>query len=189
MQDDFNKWCDQWDKALEQGIFKDAPKPHVPTSQIEPGSFFGLRNTHSQPEVNDCDVEYWKQVHELSTGQPSLLQEQLVVDTKAIAKYAQAAARSPNPVRANTIGKDQNLEPGPLGVTFSEKDIETLSELKLQLYELTSKMATFEGEGESAKKLESQIVNLKDQIDEFSDTLGQTLAGCTQGTEISQQGD
>ena len=195
MQDDFNKWCDLWDKAQKDGIFDDAPKPPSPSPQTsDAASFFGLVNTHSTNTVRDCDAQYWNDVYELTKNndpQPrydngeELLQEET---TKSVlGKSADAIARSPNPIHPASVGTDQDLTPGSLGLTFSEKDIEELSELKLQLHELTSKMASFEGEGKKAKQLESKLTALKKKIDEFSDELTHSLGDKknTQGVELS----
>jgi hypothetical protein len=187
MDDEFNKWCDLWDKAQEDGVFKDAPKPLTPTPQTsEPESFFGLVNSHPSTNARDCDVQYWNDVYELSkSGDPQLIQEQKESIKNVVKKSADDIVRSPNPITASSAGTDQDLTPGSLGLTFSEKDLEELAGLKLQLHDLTSKMASFSAKG--GKQLESKIAALKEKIDEFSSELTHSLGDkkSTQGIEVA----
>lgn len=59
-QDQFGKWVSQWEKA--QGIFEDAPKPHVPTPQYGPEDFYGNFNPAAESDIRDVDAEYWSRV-------------------------------------------------------------------------------------------------------------------------------
>lgn len=180
MQDDFNKWCDLWDKAQAEGIFKDASKLPVPTPQTSDQSFFGPIDTHHDGNgIRDCDTQYWNDVYELSKGgDPQLLQE----GVKDVLKTsADAIVRSPNPITPSSVGTDQELTPGSMGATFSEKDIEDLTAMKLQLHELTSKMASYDMKNN--KQLEAKLVAMKKKIDEFSDELSRSL-----GEKKSNQG-
>ena len=184
MDADFNKWCDLWAKAQEDGIFKDADKPPTPSPQTsDPESFFGLVNSHPSSDVRDCDTKYWNDVYDMSMGEePKLFQE----GTKEVLKKStNSVARSPNPIPQYSVGTDQELTPGSLGLTFGEKDLEALAELKLQLHDLTSKMAAFEGRG--GKQLESKITSLKEKIEEFSSELSRSLGEkkSTQGIEVA----
>lgn len=186
MQDDFNKWCDLWDKAVADGVFEDAPKPLTPTPQTsDPASFFGPVNSHPTSDVRDCDAQYWSDLYE--RGEPQLFQEEKESVKSVLQNATDAIVRSPNPITASSVGADQELTPGALGMTFSERDIEKLTQLKLELHELTSKMAAFEGEGKKAKKLESQLVALKKKIDEFSSELSRSLGDkkSVQGVELA----
>jgi hypothetical protein len=64
--DDFNKWCDQWEKAQKKGIFKDAPKPIVPTPNYAEEDFFGNYRPPQESEIGEPDAEYWRQVYDRS---------------------------------------------------------------------------------------------------------------------------
>jgi hypothetical protein len=101
-----------------------------------------------------------------------------------VGDVAQAILQTPNPIRAHTVGKDQALEPGPLGLTFSEKDIEALSEMKIQLHDLECKLNEFEGLGKNGSKFEKEIKTLKEKIDDLSNSMGQAFP-----YSISPQGD
>jgi len=155
-RDDLDKWTAQWDKAQADGVFEDSPK------QIQ------------QLDLSPDGATDWQKAN------PELLQE----DNKDAGNVAASIAQSPNPVRQSTAGKDQELEPGPLGLTFSEKDIEDLSELKIKLHNLQDKLNTFEGRGENSTKFESQINSVKDKIEELSTAMTQAFP-----YSISPQGD
>lgn len=190
MTDDFDKWCKLWDKAQKDGIFEDAPKPPIPTSLTSDPSFFGPINTHHSNSVKDCDSQYWNDVFDLMTGNdPQVINEEKKESTKEVLKKsAEAIARSPNPIQASSAGEDQDLSPGSLGLTYGENDIEKLTELKLQLHDLTSKMASFIGDGKN-KQLENKISVLKKKIDEFSSELSRSLGDkkSVQGSEIAPE--
>lgn len=185
-QDDFDKWTNMWDKAQRDGVFKDAPKPPQPAHQNTP-DFFGQNPTVDLPPVDAPDSEYWRQVYDLSqhSGQaPDLLQEKFesqeeVKRQKAkihiegdLGKYYSKMARSANPIHPASVGKDQepivNQNWGVGG-----KEVDKLAELKLQLYDLESKLNAREGVGEvkGSKSMLEKLERLKDEIDELSDSL------------------
>lgn len=69
MREDFEKWQDQWDKAIEDNIFQDAPKPPVPSSEVGASDFFGNYRPGDETSLNDVDGEYWDRVYKLSNQQ------------------------------------------------------------------------------------------------------------------------
>lgn len=178
---DFDKWCDQWQAAVDKGIFPEKK----PEDNENVGSYFGFMNKELvKKPITDCDTKYWNDVHDLSRlyGQdPEILCEYLRnrlheendVDLKSLAKDV---ADSPNPVRPTTVGMDQDItNPVSTGQTYSVDDLKSLDDLKTKLHDLLVKLNSNEGSGNSGSaKLETQIKNLQKQIDEFSDSLSKT---------------
>ena len=203
---DFDKWTDQWEKALEQGVFNDAPHIAPPmTPQTAELSYFGPVNANPSEELRDYDAKYWQTVYAMS-GDMGLapdpiraaenliqeerkaveLQQQMLNEAteQTIAKVVKDIAQSPNPVRHGTVGKDQDLTPQSLSQTFSEEDIEKLTELKIQLHNAQSMLVSYETEGKSTKAQESQIANLKQKVDALSDAMTQIFP-----LAVDSQGD
>lgn len=194
-RDQLDKWADMWEKSQKDGVFDDAPKLPTPTQQTADVSYFGPTNTHPTDEIGDIDANYWNQVHAAAMqgdfapdpldNAESLIQESKEAEhQKLAADIAKAMAHSPNPIRGGSVGEDQAMEPGPLGVTFSPEELEELSELKKKLHALQDQVNAVEGKGGRGKKFESQIKTLKSQIDELSDHFTQAFP-----TAISPQGD
>ena len=194
-QVDFDKWKDLWAKAQEDGVFNDAEHMTTPTTRTADLSYFGPINANPTSDVQDTDVKYWQQVYAMSGHQgmapdPFKAGDQLIAEERAArkvekallneaaeeaeaAKVAKAIIRSPNPIHTGTVGKDQDLTPQSLSLTFTEEDIETLHELKIQLHNAQAVLIGQEIEGKATKGDESKIANLKDKIDALSTAMGQ----------------
>jgi hypothetical protein len=177
-QDDFDKWCDQWDKALDDGVFEGAPKPPVSEPRAD---FFGQYNgPPDDDQVSSVDAQYWHDVYraaiggydmddpnnDFADGNEGLMSE----DHKAIDKAAaDALAHSHNPIDPTTVGKDQDIDVD--GNEQEVKDIEELSEMKVRLEKLESRLNANYTENKSITGVQKQIDTLRNQIDELSDTL------------------
>ena len=202
-REELEKWAQIIEKATAEGKFKNAANV-TPSPKTSEESFFGLQNTHPTDRPTDQDVKYWNQVTKKAEN-PSVLNEAIdpklvktwrrmvglstkedvvVESTEDVANVAKSIAQTPNPIRQNTVGMDQALEPGSLGLTFSEEDIKNLDALKIQLYEMECKLNDFEGRGQNASKFEKQIQALKAKIDELSTAMTQSFP-----YSISPQGD
>lgn len=55
---DFEKYKAQWEKAVEDGVFEDAPKPPKPNQ----ADFFGQYDINPDTPLNEVDVKYWSNV-------------------------------------------------------------------------------------------------------------------------------
>jgi len=181
-RDDFDSWCDKWDKAQEDGVFDDAPSHFAPSQQTAQTNFFGAVDADPTADVDDVDAKYWNQVYHMSDHQgmapgpldadkDSLLQEDKGSD---VAKVANVIADSPNPIRPNTIGPDQDMGPDSLGVTFNDKDLEQITEVKLKIHELEDKLNSLEGVGKKAKGVEGKIKGLREKLEDLSTALSHT---------------
>jgi len=62
-RDDLDTYQAQWEDALKQGIFEEAPKPKAAEGQ----DFFGNYNQDTG-NIRDVDAEYWNKVWELTGG-------------------------------------------------------------------------------------------------------------------------
>ena len=139
---DFGKWCDQWDKALEDGLFDDAPKPNTPSSPPDLSDY----DAESLPDqsvdgmLNEVDTEYWKSVYNLSSNQgdaPDVTKEANSPKAKELGKRAMVVANEPNPVRINTVGKDQDARSD----SSTSEAFQKLTELKKELHLIGNKLA------------------------------------------------
>jgi len=166
---DFGKWCDQWDKALEDGLFDDAPKPNKPSSPPDLSDY----DAESLPDhsaggmLNEVDAKYWKSVYKLSSNQgdsPDVIKE-ASPNAKELGKRAMVVANEPNPVRINTVGKDQDARSD-----LSTSDaFHKLSELKKELHSIGDQLAEM---GDSnLDVIYSKIDKIQSKIDELSDSL------------------
>lgn len=171
--DQLNNWADKYQDALDNGVFGDEEKPHTPTPQTSDyNSFFGMQNSQPSSGVRDVDADYWQMVHQTAdySGDPmELIAEDKNVYNKkeqeVLAKSARDVAQAPNPVRSGSIGPDQDSTKS-MGETWTVEDLEKLHDLKVQLHDIGSKMATLENNSHDSK-----YEALKKQIDELSNTL------------------
>jgi hypothetical protein len=155
-KEDFNNWVDKWDKAVENGIFKDAPKPPSTCKKTSDDSFFGLQQTNPTDSISSGDSDYWRAINSVADGGVAF--ERL--DEVEKEKYL------PNPIHLGTEGEDQKMEPHQLGVTFSEEDIKNLEEMKVKLHELQSKIASMDD-----KSYDSQVKSIISGIEDLSNKM------------------
>jgi hypothetical protein len=177
-KDQLDKWAEMWDKAQDKGIFDDATNPHVPSPNTADDSFFGLKNTHPTSDINDVDAKYWASLYktpDMNSKEELLQEEQKVQEATDIASSWTDPKKNKkypaNPLAVDSGEKDQTLKPQQLGVTFDEKDIEKLINIKNQLHELENKMIASLVDGKSTKSIEKQIENLKSKLDQLSSAL------------------
>lgn len=159
---DFDDLVGKWDAALAKGIFGDAKAPPSTAPNTADHSFFGLRQDNNTDSIDSADSEYWRAINAVADGGVEM-QRLDEADTGV----APLANPNPNPVRRETEGKDQELEPRQLGLTFSKEELEELDEMKKRLHELGSKAAEM-----GDKDYGSQMAAMIKKIDELSDKLG-----------------
>jgi hypothetical protein len=182
---DFGTWCDQWDKALEDGLFDDAPKPNstgpfahdsLPSppdlSDYDAGS---LPDHASQPTLvdgmlNEADAKYWNSVANIPAKNSDVIselssKEAKTPDAKNLGKRARIVANEPNPVRINTVGKDQAARSD----TNTSEAFQKLVELKQELHSIGNKLAEMKDSNLDA--IYSKFEKIQSKIDELSDSL------------------
>lgn len=159
---DFDDLVGKWDAALAKGIFKPSETPPSTAQNTADHSFFGLRQDNHTDSIDASDSAYWNAINSVADGGVDFQR----LDEGDVGT-APLANPNPNPVRRETEGKDQDMEPRQLGVTFDEKDILDLDEMKKKLHELESKVASMDGDGPK-----SQIAAMIKRIDDLSDKLG-----------------
>ena len=169
---DFGTWCDQWDKALVECLFDDAPNRNKPSSPPDLSDY----DAESLPDhgqsadgmLNESDAEYWKSVYKLSSNQgdaPDVTKESNSPNAKELGKRAMVVANEPNPVRINTVGKDQDARSdSPTSEAFQK-----LTELKKELHLIGNKLA--EMKDSNLDVLYSKFEKIQKQLDELSDSL------------------
>lgn len=157
-KDDLDDLVAKWDKALDKGIFDNAPKLPSTGDARSDFSFFGPRNDNSTDEIKGSDSQYWNAISSLADGG---------VDMQRLDEADAISINLPNPIRHSTEGKDQDLSPKSLGLTFDEKDVSELEEMKSKLHDLGSKSAEM-GEDDHVGKIDALIR----KIDDLSDRMG-----------------
>jgi hypothetical protein len=156
-RDEFDNWCNLWDKAQQDGVFpveEEKPEAELPAFLREP-------EVESDPYYDylDSDME-------------GLIQESTQKSSKS--------KKSANPIYPDSVGKDQE----PSNPWLRNNLFERVSELKQRLYDIECKFNTESAGGKKwvekaefnnfreNKKLLTQIDSLRKQIDDLSDTLG-----------------
>lgn len=160
-KDDFDGWVAKWEKAVNDGVFgKNEPLPSTGDATSD-FSFFGLRQDNPTNDIRSSDAAYWNAINSVADGGVDM---QRLDETDM--GFAPLAGLDPNPVRRGTEGKDQELSPPQLGLTFDEKDISDLEEMKVKLHELESKAAEM-GDKDNKSQIEAMIR----KIDDISDRM------------------
>jgi hypothetical protein len=186
VRDDFDGWCNQWEKALKDGIFDDAPKPPQPAP---PGpDFFGQYSGATGGDVNDAEAKYWADVYKMSGG--NMPDEQLnemklaswekripASDTSDVRKdKAKTVADDPNPIYPDSYGRDGvSDKTGMTRVSAgwgADDRLSEIEDMKKELYDLECTMGDKEGfTEEKAKAAEGKINALKKKLDDLSNSL------------------
>lgn len=96
-------------------------------------------------------------------------------DTAAASKVSRAVGTAANPIYSNTVGKDQDINMPQLDATWGAIDLEALSEMKLKLHDLENRLNASDGLVQSGRKYQTQIQNLRQQVDDLSDRLTRTF--------------
>ena len=177
--DQFLTWCDQWEKALDQGVFEDPDKGLEVCPKNGTENFFGfITEEKAVTSIREVDAQYWNDLYNLTKyygpeAATNNYTEEIALDIK---KYAKAMSGTANPIRPASVGKDQDLtNPISMGATYDVADLQSLETLKTKLHDLLVKLNSMEGRSQTGStKLESQIKSLQDQIDELSDNLTRT---------------
>lgn len=162
-RDDLDKYEAMWNKALEDGLFKDAPKPAEPARNV---SFFGPNNNEPTNDLQDCDTEYWNNLYKNSfdSGNEGLISEETVPSKDDIKRTTEKMANAQNPVVLSSLGKDQEY------AKIDDTKLQELIDLKLNLEKLEIKLNTDDALGKKTD-VQSKIDGLKKQVDELSDSL------------------
>lgn len=102
--------------------------------------------------------------------QAGLVKETVLSAAERKAKV-DAIITSPNPIKQQTVGKDQDVTPQSLNATFSNEDLEKLEDMKSKLHELKDKANKADGLGDKAEAFLKQIEDLTEKIDQLSDSM------------------
>jgi len=159
-RDSLDAWVTKWEKAQQDGIFKDAPKGKSPYT---PQTFFPpVEEEEDAPNPDDVDSAYWASTPK--DGYVDPLDNKLLHEAVAKVKEGHGKAGGPmNPQPFYAAGKDQEYN----AAMFDVKEFEALEKAKVQLHELEDQIATLV----SGKDLQSKVVDLKKKIDELSNVL------------------
>jgi hypothetical protein len=162
IDDQFEKWTKQWDKALEDGLF---PKDEKPKSGEARSNFFGQSNIpDSQLDPEEDSVSYWKDIASYAEAD----EHQLLNENKT-----KKVAKSSNPVDYTNLGKDSKNTPTE---DWTEGDSLTkLNELKKKLYDLECSFLSKHAMGVKEKDLEiikKEMEKVSTLIDKISDKMG-----------------
>ena len=170
--DDINKYADIWDKALEKGIFKDAPKPAQPRNldAEDAQDFFGQNlSAEYDPDVqlNEVDIKYWAKISKMAD--PNYINEE-IAPKEDIKKSSDKVGSAHNPIRPETIGKDQEPRVTQNWGTGGKEHFQ-LEDLKKKLEQMESKLNSLMGKDKPTESSQVKIDSIKKQIDDLSDSL------------------
>jgi hypothetical protein len=199
IDDQFDKWTQQWDKALADGVFgsKDTAKPE--SKDKGAANFFGQTNisdSDAEAELESSDVDYWNNVVNYSESESLLTEEKKesapeVVDMFKSLKNPQLSTvkssdpvedmadliektkkmnKSQNPVDYMNTGKDSKLK-----VTngwSSGEELESLIDLKKKLHELQASLTSKETLDQKTDTASKEIEKVLSMIDKVSDSMG-----------------
>lgn len=173
MKKDLEHFSKIWDKALENGAFKEKEKDVEPEKTFNT-DFFGQYLTSEYDidrPLNEVDAKYWAAI---SREIDPLIEQDT---TKQLKASAEAIGNSHNPILPNTVGKDQEINVAQNWGVGGEK-IQELEKLKVELFDLESKLNSLvsneDSKEEKTNSIQSKIDSLKKEIDKISDTLSGT---------------
>lgn len=179
---DIEDFAKIWDKALENGVFNDLPKPAKAVDVGEDGGtdFFGQRlngEYNIDTPMNESDVKAWCELAKNAAERSPYfnpVNEEREYSKPEAEKLAKKTASSFNPVYPNTIGKDQDLKVVKNWALGGE-ELTKLEDLKKRLHALEVKLNSL-GVNKPAKDkddstLQKSIDDLKQQVDDLSDRL------------------
>jgi hypothetical protein len=168
MLSDINKYAQIWDKALEDGIFKDAPK--LGDAAAAGSNFFGqsmLDEFDPDEPLNESQVAEWRSISQaisLSNG-ACIVNEESEPSKKSLQNVSKKMANTHNPVYPYSVGKDQDYQ----NVGVDGEEVKKLEELKAKIETLEKSLAKMSLEGKDLEKAKAKIVKLKKQYDDLSD--------------------
>jgi len=199
IDDQFDKWTQQWDKALADGVFgsKDTPKPEAKDRGA--ANVFGQTNmsgSDAEAELESSDVDYWNNVVNYSESESLLTEEKKesapevvdmfkslknpelstvkssdpVEDMADLIEKTKKMNKSQNPVDYMSTGKDSKLK-----VTngwSSGEELESLIELKKKLHELQVSLTSKETLDQKTDTASKEIEKVLSMIDKVSDSMG-----------------
>lgn len=180
---DIEDFAKIWDKALADGVFKDAPKT-MPTSldlsNDDGADFFGQhRNAEYDIDapINEADARYWVELSKNAADRSSYfnpINEEREVSKEEAEKASKKLGSTFNPVYPNTIGKDQDMKVAKNWAMGGE-ELTKLEDLKKRLHSLESELNKLGVNKPATDKqdstLQKSIDDLKKQVDDLSDRL------------------
>jgi len=168
MDNEFNSWVGQWEKAQADGIFNniEEDKPlNVECPKNSKESFFGNLEINNQSEPSQSDIDYWNDVNNYTESE--ILNESKKESKKEKKQKVNKIVNSPNPIQVDTTGKDTDK----FKKTFLDDSINKIASLKDKMYKLENEILTKEALGKEYKKAEKALKKIKKLIDELSDSL------------------
>jgi chemotaxis protein histidine kinase CheA len=171
---ELDKWADLYQKAVDDGVFKDAPEP------TKPDHFNFLNQPEEASSYNSAEAEYWDRVHQTNVfvdplevfnedydNPPKPIKPNM--SNKELGDVAASKANAANPIEPSSVGKDQDYKPNLADV----EELQELHNMKVQLLELQGKLAASDAlaKSDDGDKIQKQIDKLQQAIDELSDSI------------------
>lgn len=169
---DMDMWADMYKKAIDDGVFKDAPEPP------KPDHYKFLQDVDRAPDHRSAEAEYWNRMHsELATDPMEVFNEDYDDAPKPVKQnmskdeigdVASSKANAANPIDPASVGKDQDYKPNLADVN----ELQELHDMRVKLLELQGKLAASDALAtDEGSKIQKQIDKLKQDIDELSDNI------------------
>lgn len=181
---DIEDFAKIWDKALADGVFKDAPKTmpkSLDLSSDDGGTDFFGQSLNGEYDIdapiNEADARYWVELSKNAADRSSYfnpINEEREVSKKEAENASKKLGSTFNPVYPNTIGKDQDLKVAKNWAMGGE-ELTQLEDLKKRLHSLESELNKLGINKPATDKndstLQKSIDDLKKQVDDLSDRL------------------
>lgn len=181
---DIEDFAKIWDKALADGVFKDAPNvmpKGVDLSNDDGGTDFFGQSLNGEYDINapinESDARYWAELAKNAadrSGYFNPVNEEREVSKKEAEAASKKLGSTFNPVYPNTIGKDQDLKVTKNWAMGGE-ELTQLEDLKKRLHSLESELSKLGINKPATDKadstLQKSIDDLKKQVDDLSDRL------------------
>lgn len=176
IEDQFDKWTQQWDKALKDGILFPPTKPAEPVGK---SNFFGQTQVDdSKLDPEGKDVSYWNDIAHYSEAETYKLlteakkKKEKEEEDEDIAKKVKKIAKSSNPVDYTNLDKD--AKNSPTEDWGSGKNINKLIKLKKRLFDLEVKFLSQYAIGNNEKEVDitkEEMDAVSKMIDKISDKM------------------
>jgi hypothetical protein len=184
----FDNWCDMWQKAQEDEDFVSGCKDSDTQGSTSPEKidFFGQNHEEADDEFEPGSLDYWTKIYNMSNNAgdaPDVTKWEVLTDgvnnvpepvkpnlTDAeMGKVVKSMGNSANPIQPSSVGRDTDYKPNISNVY----SLEQLSDMKINLHELECKLNVNDalGKVKDGVKVQAKIDELRKKIDELSDAI------------------
>jgi hypothetical protein len=160
---DLEKFSQIWDDAQGKGIFDDEPVAQKGSKET---SFFGLKTSEVDQQINESDASDWKKLS-------NLMKEESEAKPEDIKKSSKKMANTYNPVYNYSLDSDSKPK---MDWQKETVELEKIDGMKKKLHSVQDQLAKLAGTDKMLPKknkdsdIEKKIKKLQDEIDKLSNS-------------------